>query len=61
MTRFGFVMITYAAMLSVTLTSVFHPAPKLLWNVGASVPYFGPLPLTTIVGRAEPIWTREEN
>jgi len=23
--------------------------------------YFGPLPLTTIVGRAEPIWTREEN
>ena len=27
----------------------------------ASVPYFGPLPLTTIVGRAEPIWTREGN
>ncbi|HTV66965.1 MAG TPA: S26 family signal peptidase, partial [Rhizobiaceae bacterium] len=23
--------------------------------------YFGPLPLTTIVGRADPIWTREEN
>ena len=23
--------------------------------------YFGSLPLTTIVGRADPIWTREEN
>lgn len=22
--------------------------------------YFGPLPITTIVGRADPIWTREE-
>ena len=39
MTRFGFVMIIYAATLSVALTSVFHPAPKLLWNVGASVPF----------------------
>jgi conjugative transfer signal peptidase TraF len=170
MTRFGFVMTTYAATLFVALTSVFHPAPKLLWNASASVPiglyavrpalplyvgelvvvtpprplaqffaarrylplgvplvkhvlalpgqtvcrtgraitvdgitvgealahdrfgralpdwqgcrvlepgevflmntvppdsldgrYFGPLPLTTIVGRADPIWTREEN
>src|SRR5579862_4126032 len=25
--------------LSVALTSVFHLAPKLLWNVGASVPF----------------------
>ena len=23
--------------------------------------YFGPLPLTTIVGRTDPIWTRQEN
>jgi conjugative transfer signal peptidase TraF len=170
MTRFGFVMTAYAATLFVALTSVFHPAPKLLWNASASVPiglyavrpalplyvgelvvvtppkplaqlfaarrylplgvplvkhvlalsdqtvcrtgraitvdgtamgdalerdrlgrvlpnwqgcralepgevflmntvppdsldgrYFGPLPLTTIVGRADPIWTREEN
>jgi conjugative transfer signal peptidase TraF len=170
MTRFGFVMTTYAATLFVALTSVFHPAPRLLWNASASVPiglyavrralplyvgelvvvtppkslgqffaerrylplgvplvkrilalagqivcrsglritvddtamgdalerdrlgralpdwqgcrvigpgevflmnrtpldsldgrYFGPLPLTTIVGRADPIWTREEN
>ena len=170
MTRFGFVMTTYAATLFVALTTVFHPAPKLLWNASASVPiglyavrrapplhvgelvvvtpptslaqffaarrylplgvplvkhilalsgqtvcrsgrlitvdgmamgdalerdrlgrplpdwqgcrvlepgevflmnrtppdsldgrYFGPLPLTTIVGRADPIWTREEN
>src|ERR1700739_2576279 len=38
MTRFGFVMTTYAAALFVALTSVFHPAPKLLWNASASVP-----------------------
>jgi conjugative transfer signal peptidase TraF len=38
MTRFGFVMTTYAATLFVALTSVFHPAPKLLWNASASVP-----------------------
>ena len=38
MTRFGFVITTYAATLSVALTSVFHPAPKLLWNASASVP-----------------------
>ena len=37
MTRFGFVMTTYAATLFVALTSVFHPAPKLLWNASASV------------------------
>ena len=38
MTRFGFVITTYAATLLVALTSVFHPAPKLLWNASASVP-----------------------
>jgi conjugative transfer signal peptidase TraF len=38
MTRLGFVMTTYAATLFVALTSVFHPAPKLLWNASASVP-----------------------
>ena len=38
MTRFGFVMTTYAATLFVALTSVFHPAPRLLWNASASVP-----------------------
>ena len=170
MTPFGAVIGTYVGALFVVLTSVFHPAPKLLWNASASVPiglyavrralplrvgelvvimpprplarflaarhylplgvpllkhilalsdqtvcrngravtvngitagealdrdrvgrplpdwqgcrtldaseifvmntaaadsldgrYFGPLPLTTIVGRADPIWTREEN
>ena len=170
MTPIGFVISSYAAALFVVLTSVFRPAPKLLWNASASVPiglyavrralplhvgelvvimppgplaqffaarhylplgvpllkhvlalsgqtvcrngrvitvdgaamgealdhdrfgralpdwqgcralaaaevfvmntaaldsldgrYFGPLPLTTIVGRADPIWTREEN
>lgn len=38
MTRFGFAITTYAATLFVALTSVFHPAPKLLWNASASVP-----------------------
>ena len=38
MTRFGFAITTCAATLSVALTSVFHPAPKLLWNASASVP-----------------------
>lgn len=38
MTRFGFVITTYVATLFVALTSVFHPAPKLLWNASASVP-----------------------
>ena len=38
MTRFGFVITTSAATLFVVMTSVFHPAPKLLWNASASVP-----------------------
>ena len=38
MTRVGPVMATCAATLLVALTSVFHPAPKLLWNASASVP-----------------------
>ena len=38
MTRFGFAITTCAVVLFVGLTSVFHPAPKLLWNASASVP-----------------------
>ena len=38
MTRFGFVIITCAATFFIALTSVFHPAPKLLWNASASAP-----------------------
>jgi conjugative transfer signal peptidase TraF len=37
-TRFGFGITTYAATLLVALTSVFHPAPKLLWNASGSAP-----------------------
>ncbi len=37
-TRFGFVIITYAAKLFDALSNLFHPAPKLLWNASASVP-----------------------
>jgi conjugative transfer signal peptidase TraF len=37
-TRVGFAITTYAATHLVVLTSVFHPAPKLLWNASASVP-----------------------
>ena len=38
MTRFGFVLTTYATTLFVALSSLVHPAPKLLWNASASVP-----------------------
>ena len=38
MRRVGIVITTCAATLLVALTSVFHPAPKLLWNASASVP-----------------------
>jgi hypothetical protein len=35
MTRFGFVITTYAATLFVALSSLVHPEPKLLWNASA--------------------------
>jgi conjugative transfer signal peptidase TraF len=38
MTRFGWVMSTYFAMLGVGLSELFHPAPRLIWNASASVP-----------------------
>ena len=38
MTRVGPIMATCAATLLIGLSSVFHPAPALLWNATASVP-----------------------
>jgi type IV secretory pathway protease TraF len=38
MTRFGWVMTTYSAVLVSCVTALFHPAPKLIWNASASVP-----------------------
>ena len=38
MTRFGWVMTTYSAVLVVGATALFHPAPRLIWNASASVP-----------------------
>ena len=38
MTRFGWVMTTYFAALTVGAAALFNPAPKLLWNASASVP-----------------------
>ena len=38
MTRFGWIMTTYLAALTVGVSALFHPAPKLLWNASASVP-----------------------
>jgi len=38
MTRCGWFMTTYLAVLTVGVTALFHPAPKLLWNASASVP-----------------------
>ena len=42
-------------------------APREMFVMNTAPPdsldgrYFGPLPITTIVGQADPIWTREEN
>ena len=38
MTRFGWVMTTYAAVMVIGATVLFHPAPRLIWNASASVP-----------------------
>ena len=38
MTRFGYVMATYVAMLGVGALAFFHPAPRLIWNATASTP-----------------------
>lgn len=38
MTRFGFVMVTYAAVLGIGASIVSPPAPRLLWNATASTP-----------------------
>jgi conjugative transfer signal peptidase TraF len=38
MTRFGWVMVTYSAVLAIGATALFHPAPRLIWNASASVP-----------------------
>jgi conjugative transfer signal peptidase TraF len=38
MTRFGWVISTYASLLSVAVSTFFHPAPKLLWNATGSTP-----------------------
>ena len=38
MTRFGYVMATYGAVMVTGITALFHPVPKLIWNASASVP-----------------------
>jgi conjugative transfer signal peptidase TraF len=38
MTRFGYVMMTYFAMLAVGVLAFVHPAPRLIWNATASTP-----------------------
>ena len=38
MTRFGYVMTTYFAMLVFIGLAFFHPAPRLIWNATASTP-----------------------
>ena len=38
MTRFGYVMATYVAMLSVGALAFFRPSPRLIWNATASTP-----------------------
>lgn len=38
MTPFGWVMTTYFAVLSIGLSALYHPTPRLIWNASASVP-----------------------
>ncbi|MCD9824566.1 S26 family signal peptidase [Bradyrhizobium japonicum] len=38
MTRFGYVMVTYFAMLTAGALAFIHPAPRLIWNATASTP-----------------------
>ena len=38
MTRFGYVMTTYFAMLTFVGLAFVHPAPRLIWNATASTP-----------------------
>jgi conjugative transfer signal peptidase TraF len=38
MTRFGWVVATYGAVMVTGITALFHPAPRLIWNASASVP-----------------------
>ena len=38
MTRFGWVMVTYVAMLGAGTSVFVHPLPRLIWNASASVP-----------------------
>ena len=38
MTRFGYVMTTYFALLGFAVTAIFPVSPKLIWNASASVP-----------------------
>ena len=38
MTRFGYVMTTYFVTLWIGISSLFHPAPRFIWNASASVP-----------------------
>lgn len=38
MTRFGYVMLTYIAMLAASGLAFVHPAPRLIWNATASTP-----------------------
>ena len=38
MTRFGYVMTTYFAMLGIGGLAFVHPVPRLIWNATASTP-----------------------
>ncbi len=38
MSRFGYVMSAYIAMLATGVLTLFHPAPRLIWNATASTP-----------------------
>ena len=38
MTRLFYVITTYFVALAIDMSPLFHPSPKLIWNVSASAP-----------------------
>ena len=63
MTRFGYVMTAYFAIMAMVITACVHPAPRMIWNASASVPIglyrVGPVPAPAVgdlVAVAPPEW-----
>src|SRR3546814_4826935 len=67
MSRFGYVMTTYVAVMLMVILSVVSFAPKLIWNASASTPIGlyaigapGPLEVTDLVAVRPPERSEEQ-